>query len=303
MSEEARDRAHAHFEAGEFRAALRAAQDGLAAAPDDVELLVLAGRAAIELDSDDAVTHLRRATELAPQDADAWRHLGEALAAEGRMEEADAAFRRTVELDPEDLIALTHLGHTSVAAGRSEEGVQYLARAADDSPTAASSASISLVDMYRSFGELDKALTQARAVAEAVPDDPLTAFDVADLSLQLERYGDAAEAFDRLRGIDDVPGHEVFPVHGLLAVAVARGDWATALQLARQVSAIDPQGLGRDVANLALERTGERSPGSDESAAPVPTEAEVADALAASLADYRRMLADDRRLSGGERDG
>jgi tetratricopeptide (TPR) repeat protein len=303
MSEEARDRAHAHLEAGEFRSALRAAEDGLASSPDDVELLIVAGRAANELDSDDAARHLRRATELAPEDPEAWHHLGEALAAEGSMAEADAAFRRTVELNPDDRIAMTHLGHTSVAAGRSEEGVQYLARAADDAPTAASSASISLVDMYRSFGELDKALSQARAVAAAVPDDALTVFDVAELSLQLKRYDEAAEAFDTLRGVDDVPGHEALPLLGLIAVAVTRGDWDRALALAEQAAAIDPQGLGDEVAALALDQTGRRPAAEGESAAPPPTAEEVLGAVSASLADYRRMLADDRRLSGGERDG
>lgn len=302
MSDEARDRAHAHFEAGAFRPALEAAEQGLSATPDDVELLVLAGRAAIELDSDDAVVHLRRATELAPDDAEAWRHLGEALAAEGSMEEADAAFRRTVELNPSDRLALTNLGHTSVAAGRADEGVGYLARAAGDAPGSASTAAISLVDMYRSFGQLDKALDQARQLATAVPDDPLAALDVAELSLALDRFDEAAAAFDGLRGLDDVPGHEAYPLHGLLAVEVARGGWEQALVIAEQASAIDPHGLGNDVAALALERTGRRSAdvGDDE---PAPSVEEVQSALASSLADYRRTLADDRRLSPGEQDG
>ena len=124
-AEEARDRARILFDAAEFENSLTAARAGLSEAPDDVELLVLAGRAGLEVDADDAIEHLRRATELAPDDAAAWHHYGEALATEGRMQEADSAFRRAVELDPDDQVALTHLGHTAVAAGRSEEGVSY----------------------------------------------------------------------------------------------------------------------------------------------------------------------------------
>src|SRR5271156_5799684 len=99
MSADAARRAGAHLQAGEYRETREAALAGLAAAPDDVELLVLAGRAGVELDADDATEQLRRATELAPEHADAWHHLGEALATEGRMDEANDAFRRAVELD------------------------------------------------------------------------------------------------------------------------------------------------------------------------------------------------------------
>jgi len=196
------------FDAAEYEQSLAAAVDGLKEAPDDVELLVLAGRAGLELDSEDAVEHLRRATELGPDDPAAWHHYGEALVTEGRMQDADAAFRRAVELDPDDQVALTHLGHTAVAAGRSEEGVSYLARAADIAHGGAgmSSAAISLVDMYRSFGQYEEALAQAKRLAEAAPDDVLTRLDVAELSAATGRLDEARRAFEQLRELDDVPG-------------------------------------------------------------------------------------------------
>src|SRR2546423_217963 len=104
---DARRRARGYFDAADFSESLDTALQGLSAAPDDVELLVLAGRAGVELDADGAVEYLRRATELAPDDGGAWHHFGEALAAEGRTAEADGAFRRAVELDPDDQVALT----------------------------------------------------------------------------------------------------------------------------------------------------------------------------------------------------
>ena len=106
------------------------------------------------------------------------------------MAEAEGAFRRAVELDPDDQLALTHLGHTALAAGRREEGVGFLAQAADLAH-AASSASISLVDMYRSFGQYDDALVQARRIAESAPEDRLAWLDVAELSLQTGQLDDA----------------------------------------------------------------------------------------------------------------
>jgi tetratricopeptide (TPR) repeat protein len=291
--DDARAQARAQLEAGEYRPALETAVTALAGAPDDVELLVLAGRAGVELDSPEATGQLRRATELAPQDAGAWHHLGEALAADGETAEADAAFRRAVELDPDDQIALTHLGHTSLAAGRDQEGVGYLARAAE-SLHGASTASISLVDMYRTFGQFEEALAQARRIFEAAPEDVLALLDVAELSLATGAFEEALAAFDRLRELDDVPGHEAYPIHGLLAVEIRRAGWERAKGLALQAAAIDPQGLSTDVTAFLEAQTG--NPGEE----PAPTGAEVEAALSGSLSEYRRMHADDRRLNVGD---
>jgi len=115
-TDSARERAQALYDAADFEQSLAVATEALGDAPDDAALLVVAGRAGIEVDDDDAVRHLRRATELAPDNAN--------------------AFRRAVELDPDDQLALTHLGHAALASGRKEEGVAYLARAADIAHTA-----------------------------------------------------------------------------------------------------------------------------------------------------------------------
>ncbi len=293
--EDARRRARQHYDAAEYRESRQAALDGLSVEPEDVELLVLSGRAGVELDAGDAVEQLRRATELAPEDAAAWHYYGEALAAEGATAEADAAFRRTVELDPDDEVALSHLGHTSLAAGREEEGVGYLARAADIAQSARTglTAAISLVDMYRSFGEYEKALEQAQRLAEAAPEDIRTWLDVAELSLQVGRLDDASEAFARLRELDDVPGHEAYPLHGMIQVEIRRTHWDRAAELAAQAAAIDEHGLSTDLAAfLAFQRSG---PGAE----PAPTAAEVDAALAASLAVYRGAISEARGLGGG----
>lgn len=286
-AEESRQHAQALFEAGEFDECLDVARDQLSAAPDDLELLLLAGRAGVEVDAPDSVDYLRHATELAPNDARVWHHLGEALATEGSTSAADGAFRRAVELDPDDQIALTHLGHTSLAAGRQEEGVDYLARAAESTPHA-STASISLVEMYRSFGQYEEALGQAQRIAQAAPDDPLALLDVAELSLAVGRLDEARTAFERLRELDEVPGHEAYPLHGMIVVELRREGWDSARELTAQVLAIDPRGLGTEVARLLGD-----AEGSD--GAP-PTPDQVDGALTASLGDYRQMLVDDRRL-------
>jgi Flp pilus assembly protein TadD len=286
-SSNARERARACFESAEFAASRAAAIEALHESPDDVELLLLAGRAGLEIDAEDAIEKLRRATQLAPDDARAWHHFGEALVTDGRTDEADAAFRRAVELDPDDNVALTHLGHTSLAAGREEEGLGYLTRAAATAP-GASSASISLVEMYRSVGEYDQALQQARLLADAGGDDLLAWLDVAELSVQLGRLDEAVDAFARLRDFDDVPGREAYPLHGMIQVEVRRRHWADARHLAAQAAAIDPRGLSTDLAAFLDDQIS----GSGDATA--PSAAEVDAALASSLDTYRQMLSDQR---------
>jgi Flp pilus assembly protein TadD len=298
-TDNAREQARMLLDGADYEQSLEVATRALNDAPDDVELLVLAGRAGVEVDDDAAVGRLRRATELAPDNAGAWHHLGEALAAEGQMPEAEAAFRRAVELDPEDQVALTHLGHTALATGRNEEGVGYLARAADIAHAGhtASTASISLVDMYRSFGQYEDALTQARVVAEAAPDDPLAWLDVAELSLELGQLDEARSAFERLREVDEVPGNEVYPLHGMIQVEIRRQQWPAAAELAAQAGAVESRGLGADVAGFVEEQIS--GPGEE----PAPSQEEVEAALSSSLGDYRRQLADTRRLNAGEING
>lgn len=289
MSTEPAQRASEQLQDGKYREARETALAGLAEAPEDVELLVLAGRAGVELDAEDATEQLRRATELAPDNADAWHHLGEALATEGRMDEANDAFRRAVELNPADQVALSHLGHTSAATGREEEAVSYLSQAAQ-SMRGASTAAISLVDMYRTLGHYEEALTQARRIAEAEPDDLVAVLDVAELSVEVGQLDEAVAAFQRLRELDDVPGHEIYPLHGMLKAEIQRGDWQRALTLAQEVPVSDSEGRMVNLIAFLQAQSGEP-------AEQAPTREEVDAALSASLFEYRRMHADDRRLA------
>jgi Flp pilus assembly protein TadD len=282
------DKARARFEAHEYGEARASALAGLAEAPDDVELLRLAGRAGVEAGADDAVDHLRRVTELRPDDAPAWRDLGDALATEGRSEEAREAFRRAVELDPADEVSLTALGHTAYAAGDEAGAVSYLEQAAEHA-SGMSTASINLVDMYRTLGQPEAALAAAAKVAEAQPDDALAALDVAELSLELGHLDEAARAFERVRGVDDVADHEVYALHGMIAAEIAREQWAAALELAREAGALD---RGRTAGVLAFLEAQVSGPGE----APPPTREEVDAALRASLAEHRRTHLEDRRL-------
>jgi tetratricopeptide (TPR) repeat protein len=215
------------------------------------------------------------------------------------MEEAGDAFRRAVELNPADQVALSHLGHTSAATGREQEAVGYLSQAAQ-SMRGASTAAISLVDMYRTLGQYEEALAQARLIAQAEPDELMAALDVAELSLEVGQLDEALAAFQRLRELDDAPGHEAYPLHGMIKAEMQRERWARALELAREAASGDSQGRTAGVLVFLGAQAGEPAEEEEEGVEPPPppTREEVDAALDASLMEYRRMHADDRRLAG-----
>ena len=294
------EEARSHFEAGAFGKAHEAAIGGLEGAPDDVELLRLAGRAGVEVGSDDAVDRLRRISELQPESAEAWRDLADALAAEGRTEESSEAFRKVLEIEPEDEVALTALGHTAFQEGKGGDAVSMLEQVAGR-VAGTSTAAISLVDMYRTLGQPAEALAAARRVAEADPENGLALLDVAELALETGDLDEAAHAFARLREVLELPDGQVAALQGAIKVELARGQPERALELARQASAIDQ--VGRTVgvlAHLEAELGADETP--DEAIARgattvfiqaqqvPPSSAEVELLLDATLADLRRGL-------------
>ena len=297
------EQARSHFEAGEFARARDLAANGLAASPDDVELLRLAGRAGVEIGTDDAVDQLRAVAERQPDSAESWRDLGDALAAEGRMDEAGVAFRRVLEIEPEDETALTALGHGAFQAGQRDEAVSMLEQVAGRTE-GASTAVISLVEMYRTLGRPDEALAAARKIVEADPENPLATLDVAELAFETDKFDEAADAFAWLRQVVDLPEHEVGALQGMIKVELARGDTERALELAREAAAIDTVGrttgvlahleaeAGSDAASETVVARGQSAAFVLALEAP-PTREEVETLLNATLGDLRMSLGGD----------
>jgi tetratricopeptide (TPR) repeat protein len=298
--------ARAQLEAGDWARARETAGAGLASAPDDPDLLRIAGLAGLELGAEDAVAQLQRVTEIKPDATWAWHELGDALATEGRTNEATEAFHKALDLNPDDEVAMTHLGHTAFQGGRGDEGVKLLERAAGRI-SGNSTAAISLVEMYRSLGQPEEALTHALKVAEADPDDRMYALDVAELSFETGKLDQATTAFERMREIVESEEEEVCALHGMILVEMERGDTARALELARDALAIDS--VGRTTGVVAhLEVESGMDPSAEEprdaSAAHIagqgvpPTRQEVEQALRGSLRLLRRSSAEDRGSIG-----
>lgn len=72
-----------------------------------------------------AITHLKKAVEIAPQFAAAWNHLGTIAYQTRRYHEAENYFRRALEADPQAYEPLVNLGGVLVTLGREPEAWNY----------------------------------------------------------------------------------------------------------------------------------------------------------------------------------
>ncbi len=280
VSDELVEQARAHYDAGDFRRCLELARAALAEHPDEPGLLRLAGRAGLELDRDDAVDYLRRAAELASDDADTWRELGDALVLQGRPAEAVDALRRAVELRPDDSAALIDLGHIAYAAGETEAAIASLEQAVERDPVNLA-ARRGLVEMYKRAGRPEDALAAARQIAEWLPSDVSATLDVAELSLRLDRLDEAAAAFRRLRDVD--PEHELYAYHGMIQTEIRREQWRRALDLAIEATRVDRYGRTTDLLAFVVAQVF----GETDRAA--PARAEVDASLTASQVEHRQL--------------
>jgi tetratricopeptide (TPR) repeat protein len=276
------DDARSLFEAGEFEQSREAALRGLHDHPEDANLLRLVGKASAELGRDDAIRYLQRAVEVEPENADAWRDLGDALLFENRLAEATKAFRQTVELRPNDVSALVQLAHAAYAGGDPEEAIGHIRHAVERDPNSLA-ARRALLEIYRAARRFDDALAAAEELAESDPNDVLAALDVAELYLSLDHPVDASSAFARLRKIDEDPEHEIYAYHGMIEAEIHRGRWRRALDLTIEATRIDRMGRTTDVLAYVVAQV---FGGTDR---PAPARAEVDEALAASRAEHRRL--------------
>jgi|GEM_PF-835918 len=94
----------------------------------------LASLAIQQMNWEKAILHLRKFTQVKPDDASAWGDLGLALSGAGQDEEALTAFERSLALDSGHAATWFNAGLNLRRMGREQEGVAYLRRVAELDP-------------------------------------------------------------------------------------------------------------------------------------------------------------------------
>ncbi|MEA2589560.1 MAG: hypothetical protein QOH66_2487 [Actinomycetota bacterium] len=272
--------AEALYLEGDLEAARARALHGLEERPGDIDLLRMAGRCSLELDSDDAADYFGRLVALAPDDVDARHDLALAHIGDGRLVEAAQAFRQVLAVRPDDLTALVNLAHVRYALGEKEEARSMLTDVVDRNPENIP-ARRSLVEMLRALGEVEASLELVRDAARRWPEDVLTVVDLADLQLSVGGFDGAVAAYYHLREVDE--SHEVYAWHGMIEVEIRRERWRRALDLVIEATRLDRQTLTTELlAYIAARLFGEGS-------RPGYTWDYLQVRLAAERAEHRRM--------------
>lgn len=199
-----------------------------------------------DLEEDEAVAWYERQVADAPDDADAWRDLADALVSTGDDAGGTRALRRFLELVPGDVVAMADLAHLEHRAGRSTEAVELVHQALERSPGNGPLLR-DLVDLHLARGQTESALARAEELLEADPDNLSALLDVAELALQMGDRAKAVRTFELIATHDDTEGHRVYAHHGIVAAEIAEERWRPAMNSAIDASAVDRHQLTTDL--------------------------------------------------------
>lgn len=161
------------LQAGQGAAARRICRSAIAVAPDDAQILAVAGLAFPHLAAPDrGVLLLRRAVSLDGRDLAIRGHLAGLLQALGRSEDLIAVYRGILALDGQNAVTLHNLAATLQTLGRGDEALPYARQAIALIPQAPEPW-FSLGEGLRPLGRWDEALIACRralALRQAFPE-------------------------------------------------------------------------------------------------------------------------------------
>jgi predicted O-linked N-acetylglucosamine transferase (SPINDLY family) len=177
---------------------------------------------------DEAVACYRRALELKPDFAVAHNTLGVALQAQGKVAEAVACYCRALELKPNFAEAHNNLGNAYLAGGQMDEAVACYRRALELQPGYAA-AHLNLGNALQSQGQLGEAVACCRRALELQPDFVAAHNNLGDA---LKAQGQLDEAVACYRRVLQLKPDYAEPHSNLLFTLQYRAD-ATLSELAQ----------------------------------------------------------------------
>jgi TolB-like protein/DNA-binding winged helix-turn-helix (wHTH) protein/tetratricopeptide (TPR) repeat protein len=156
---------------------------------------------------DEAISSFRRALEINPNDAMAWRHLGRILFRQGRFDEAIEPLRRAVRLDPYMGLGQVWLADAFWSVGRAEEALFRLRDIIEKQP-GFPQAHDRLATYLVQTGETAKAMQHILRAQSLDPASTARAFRVCEFWLQLGDDHAAERCSEEFAAAHDDPFRE-----------------------------------------------------------------------------------------------
>lgn len=148
-----------------------------------------------------SVQLFEKALELAPDDADAWFGMGQALHAKGDLERAVSAYKKVTVLDPHDGDGYNLLGVCYYEKGNLEQSMASYREAIKKAPDSAAFLNNLGVALFES-GQMEEAVETYRRALENHSSDTMVLSNLGVALTHLGKHAEARSAFEKTLALD-----------------------------------------------------------------------------------------------------
>lgn len=232
---------------GNWRQALQAGREALAAAPDDADALNVTGVAAFHLgDRAEALSLFDTALAFHPNHGEALMNRGNVLSDLGRLDEAEATYQAVLDAAPGHAGARFNLGVLFEISGRFPEAEACFRRILSQEPDHAE-ALFHVANIMKARGRLAEALTHYDLALKA---DPRHAGAATNRGAVLQEQGKPLEARAAYHQALEIDTDNIDARYNLGTLLQETGHPEDAIQEYRAVMALAPEHAGAQV-NIA----------------------------------------------------
>jgi protein O-mannosyl-transferase len=150
---------------------------------------------------DEAVDQFQRALRIDPNDPDAVYNLGNALARQGNFEAAGKQLQQALKINPNNAMAAYDLGNVRARQGRFDEAMDQFQRALKIDPGLAK-AHYNMGGLLTQQAKLDEAIAHFRQVMRLAPGDGRPAFHLAQIFSRQGKFDEAIRHYRLALRID-----------------------------------------------------------------------------------------------------
>jgi tetratricopeptide (TPR) repeat protein len=199
----------AHYDRGQWAAALPSLQRALALQPGDVQTLIDAANTMRQLlRPNEAIPMYQRALSLSPDEAEARNNLGNAYLESQQYRAAEREYQLALKLRPRDAQVLCNVGFAQAALGRREEAATHFRESLAQNPALVEALN-GLGNVLRDLGDRREAAAHFRRAIELDPGRAESHAHLGAVLFELRRVDEAMASFGQALALkpDHAPAH------------------------------------------------------------------------------------------------